>query len=144
SVIPSNPVHSLCIRKPYWIDVYEVTNGQFKLEQGQATSSANYPGVEIPRTMISWAGANAYCKSRGARLPEEKEWEYAARGPNSLLIPWGDSLLPTRNGPAAVGPNSTEPVNLPQSWAGIHDTSGNVWEWVSDVDENGQHIVRGG
>jgi len=31
------PPHQICFRAPFWIDLYEVTNAQFRLFDGQAT-----------------------------------------------------------------------------------------------------------
>ena len=47
-----------------------------------------------PMTMITWFGADAYCKYYDGRLPYELEWEKAARGTeiigeDGLPFPWG-------------------------------------------------------
>jgi formylglycine-generating enzyme required for sulfatase activity len=56
------------------------------------------PGFEYtPALHVTWLGAAHYCKwmsaktGRSFRLPTEAEWEYAARGPESRLWPWGNS-----------------------------------------------------
>jgi formylglycine-generating enzyme required for sulfatase activity/serine/threonine protein kinase len=129
------PAHRVCFDDPYWIDQTEVTNGQFAAFNGQAESSSYFSGDDRPREEITWTEAQAFCESRGARLPTEAEWEYAARGPEAWEYPWGDDFdgnkiawnRDTSEGSASVG-------SLPAgaSWVGALDMSGNVWEWVAD------------
>jgi hypothetical protein len=81
------PQHEQCFDEPFWIDVTEVTNGQYGSEGG-------FSGDNRPRESVEWAEAEAHCQSRGARLPTEAEWEYAARGPDGLIFAWGDEFVP--------------------------------------------------
>jgi formylglycine-generating enzyme required for sulfatase activity len=136
------PVKKKCFEEPFWIDVYEVTNAQFG-------SSGEWSGDELPRERVNWDDAVTHCKSRGARLPTEAEWEYAARGPDELMFPWGDAfkrafvnscdsscefnLIGTRvdDGYANTAPVGSYPEGI--SWVGAMDMSGNVWEWTSSI-----------
>lgn len=130
------PVHEVCFEEPFWIDVYEVTNGQFAVFGGQARYSSNWTETDRPRDRITWPEADAFCRSRGTRLLTEAEWEYAARGPDGLIYPWGNNFAA---GNVVYMGNSGEHTwavgSRPggASWTGALDLSGNVWEWVSDL-----------
>ena len=134
------PAHQQCFGEPFWIDVYEVTNGFYG-------SHGWWRKNDQPRESVSWLEADAYCRQRGVRLPTEAEWEYAARGPDNLIYPWGNTFDGTRlnfcdfncQDPGADpsyndGYSTTAPVgSFPEgaSWVGAQDMAGNVWEWVS-------------
>jgi formylglycine-generating enzyme required for sulfatase activity len=137
------PLHEQCFDKPFWIDRYEVTNEQFDEQfDGVAANPADWPNRQQPRTSVTWSEARDFCELRGARLPTEAEWEYAARGPNSLVYPWGNTFV----GDNVVGnpdPNNrpNEPADVGSkpggvSWVGAYDMSGNVMEWTSTIYDN--------
>jgi formylglycine-generating enzyme required for sulfatase activity len=128
--------------EPFWIDVYEVSNGQYGLS-GWAS------GDDLPRETVNWFDALGHCTRRGARLPTEAEWEYAARGPDALIFPWGNEFDATLvnycdvncpheqrdndndDGHATLAPVGSYPDGA--SWVGALDVSGNVWEWTSTM-----------
>jgi formylglycine-generating enzyme len=146
---------------PFWIDRTEVTRAMYGecvaanvCEETPASEYSTAP--EQPINRVTWVHANAFCQWRGARLPTEAEWEYAARGPSGWIFPWGNEFDGTRanhcdgkcgesswassynyvneendDGYAVTAPVGSYPAGA--SWVGALDMSGNVWEWVSSI-----------
>jgi formylglycine-generating enzyme required for sulfatase activity len=110
-----------------------------------------------PVNCVDWFQARAYCAFVNKRLPSEAEWEYAARGGDGRLYPWGNEpptahrlnacdvecqALGKRMGqrwPAMYqdsdGWGATAPIGSFPAGAspfGALDMAGNVWEWTAD------------
>jgi len=146
--------------QPFWIDKYEVSQAQFEQFNGEKANANGFTGDDLPVESITWFEAQAYCQSRGGRLPTEREWEYVARGPNNLVYPWGDEFDGTRanfcdencefdwrdatvnDGYANTAPVGTYPNGV--SWVGALDMSGNVWEWTYSLFEDYPYVVDDG
>lgn len=88
-----------------------------------------------PMQMVTWFGANEYCKWAGGRLPTEAEWEYAARGGKKSRgykyagsndieeVAWySKNCFDYTNIVAMKKPNEL----------GLYDMSGNATEWCFD------------
>jgi iron(II)-dependent oxidoreductase len=115
-----------------------------------------------PVTETTWAGALAYCRWRGARLPTEVEWEAAARGVQGRTFPWGDAMPTAELAVIGLPSGTTVPVgSRPQGATpeGLLDMAGSLLEWTSTLDRPypyraddgredpaaaGERIVRGG
>jgi formylglycine-generating enzyme required for sulfatase activity len=119
-----------------------------------------------PVVGINWYEAEAYCRWLNTqiisippgyvvRLPNEEEWERAARGTQGWEYPWGDEFLRHAANTWEAAPHSssglggtTAVCTYPQgvSPVGAWDMSGNVWEWTSVwYDEDHRYrVVRGG
>ncbi len=128
-----------CFDEPFWIDKYEVTQAQFVSFGGQKASANGFIGDNRPVESITWVEAKAFCELRDGRLPTEAEWEYAARGPDALIYPWGnefvgDNVVYSENSNSQTANVGSRPSGI--SWVGTLDMSGNVWEWTSSLDRD--------
>ncbi len=111
---------------------------------GPEASSDAQP--EHPAVHLSFEDAERYCAHAGGRLPTNAEWEYAARGGERRVFPWGNEWDPARahwieseaQGPRPVGafPSGATPE-------GLLDLAGNVWEWTSTERAEGR-VAKGG
>jgi formylglycine-generating enzyme required for sulfatase activity len=133
------PAHRRCFAEPFWIDKFEVRQAQFAIFSGIQANPSAFTGINLPVESITWYEARDFCELRGGSLPSELEWEYAARGPNSLAYPWGnqfvaDNVIYGNNSDSQTRFVSTRPNGV--SWVGAFHMSGNVWEWTRTAYRN--------
>jgi len=166
--VDSRPPHSVTV-KPFFIDINEVTCAEYKKfvdETGhyppQTWKDRTYPPgtARYPVTGVTWADADAYARSVGKRLPTEAEWEFAARGPNGLRYPWGNSWKAgcanaDREGKAQQGMTNVGTHDCGSPF-GAEDMIGNAWEWTATDwaaypgghlqyrPKGGEKVIRGG
>ncbi|HEV8395559.1 MAG TPA: SUMF1/EgtB/PvdO family nonheme iron enzyme [Vicinamibacterales bacterium] len=122
------PVHTVRMRRGFWLARTEVTNAQYakhaKTERATGATDAD-PAVGMDRSE-----AKKYCAAVGGRLPTEAEWEYAARAGSRERyydtlsdVAWFENNGGDRSHPVAQkSPNAF----------GLYDMLGNVYEWVLD------------
>jgi len=138
-----HPAHKVFI-KDFWLGKYEVTFEQFDFFCRETRRSLPFDEGwgrgKRPVINVTWGDAQAYCQwltkktGNNFRLPNEAEWEKAAREKYS----WGNSA-PTANKVNMNGRGDGFPFTAPvgsfpqgESPYGIMDMAGNVWEWIAD------------
>jgi len=98
-----------------------------------------------PANCVDWSEAVAYCQWVGKRLPNEAEWEKAARAGSSSRYPWaqdvscanailddGKTLASAGEEPDGCAEDRSWPVgSRPANALGLNDMHGNVGEWTS-------------
>ena len=158
------PAREVCLTQPFWIDLFEVTNesyqkfmdaGGYGTRMYWSAAGWQWKGMKTepkafgfgfkppqePSLGVTWYEAEAYAAWRGCRLPTEAEWEYAGRGPESWIYPWGNEFIADhvvfwdtatfyKEGGRWVANVGSRPAGA--SWVGALDMSGNISEWVVD------------
>lgn len=140
------PQHNVTLGD-FYIDKYEVTNLQYQqfIDATHRKSPDHFENRTFPEgkadhpvTFVSWHDAQAYCAWAGKRLPSDQEWEKAARGTDGRTYPWGNVFdINKVNSPVRWKTLKLEGDTTPVgafdegvSPYGVHDMSGNVWEWT--------------
>lgn len=153
-----SPARSVTVN-PFFIDRTEVTNEayrQFVTATGHRAPphwpDGKFPdsAAKLPVVNVSWDDANAYAKWANKRLPTEAEWEFAARGTDGRIYPWGNTWNPSAtNAARTVGGKIVEVGSFPggASPFGVLDMCGNVWEWTAgslkSYAQGGQEVAPG-
>ena len=170
----AKPAHDVTFAADFFIDSTEVTveqyascvaEGQFdkdgRLTKDSRTGlvacdrpnldagSCNWQGRrDFPVVCVDWNQANRFCKWNGKRLCTEAEWEYAARGTDGRIYPWGNEepscektniidVTPTSDvagcdGDLTMFARPDDPETPDKSPFGAWYMAGNAWEWVQD------------
>ena len=140
----------------------EVTAGLWKAVMGILPFGNSDKYLDKPVVNVSWYDCQEFLlklnvlTGKAFRLPDEAEWEFAARGGNKsgrYIYSGSDNLAIV----AVYGDNSDGKVKPVMSKRpnelGIYDMSGNAWEWcrnsyaeygkTSPLD-NDKKVMRGG
>jgi formylglycine-generating enzyme required for sulfatase activity len=134
------PAHKIPV-KPFFMDQYDVTNEDYakfvkatghRVPSNWMNGSYSVDAARKPVTGVTWDDATTYAKWAGKRLPTEEEYEFAARGTDGRLYPWGNDWSAglanaegAANGTVDVGTyKGTSPF-------GAYDMVGNAWQWTA-------------
>ena len=123
--LPNHPEYKIMVEK---LGYYSPPKGWQKTQFPEGLD--NHPVV-----WVSWFDAANFCQWAGKRLPNEKEWERAARGTKGNAYPWGNTFernranLPNKLG-SKVALSKVGAFPKGASTEGVEDLIGNVWEWI--------------
>jgi len=126
-----------------WKSARAVTHPAFWTKTGDGWRyRAMFEEIPLPPdwpVYVSHAEATAYARWAGKSLPTEEEWHRAAYGTENdsdTYYPWGNEPPNSSFGNFDFGCWNPTPVNAHpagQSAFGVHDLSGNGWEWTSTM-----------
>lgn len=127
-----------------WRKAKEVTQPEYYWKD----DTFNQPDQSV--VGVSYYEAEAFAKWAGKRLPNEQEWEKAARGTDGRAYPWGEEFDANMCANSVKGKRvRTTPIGTfpeGQSPYGCQDMAGNMWEWCASWwgNEKTYRVLRGG
>jgi formylglycine-generating enzyme len=116
-------------------------------DRPEGPGSDTYTRARHPVVHVAYEDAEAYARWAGKALPTEAEWECAARGGlEGAAYEWGDEPVaegrpranywqgefPWQNLVLDGFPGTSPVASFPPNGYGLHDMTGNVWEWTAD------------
>ncbi|MCY3591269.1 MAG: formylglycine-generating enzyme family protein [Acidobacteria bacterium] len=155
------PIREVSFAEPFAVSIHEVTLDEYDRYTAATgrppADDGGWGRGRRPALNVSWQDAQAYVAwlsgetGGGYRLLSEAEWEYVARAGSTTQFHFGDhpaELCRYGNHADVSLPEHVEWRNTlcsdrvaletaevgsyaPNPW-GLHDTHGNVWEWVED------------
>ncbi|MCW9035184.1 MAG: formylglycine-generating enzyme family protein [Rhodospirillales bacterium] len=171
------PSQEINLPKPFAIGLYEVTFKEYdrfcEATDREKPDDGGWGRNRHPVINVSWEEAVEYTKwlsektGQTYRLPTDAEWEYAAKGGTTTKFWWGDNVGTANANCAQCGSiweaeRTSRVGKFPPNPFGLHDTAGNVFEWVADCFHSsfaeapsdgkalekekgcGQRVIRGG
>lgn len=128
----------------FFMDRYEVTNALYRqcVEAGACVipGSQFYDNADLlntPVVGVTFEMARTYCEwaLEDGYVPSAVQWEYATRGVDNRIYPWGNTF---EGNNLVHSANSTRPQDigsrsLDTTWVGLEDMAGNVSEWTSTI-----------
>ncbi|MBL8897165.1 MAG: SUMF1/EgtB/PvdO family nonheme iron enzyme [Planctomycetes bacterium] len=143
--------------EPFYLGVLEVRERDWERVMGGTGTRARYePATDRPAGNLSFADVQLFVARANAKLeaegllevPDEVRWEYAARGAQLALFPWGNELEGER---AHLGATSFAPAGSRPQGRSLHcgalDLAGNAKEWCRGRTIDGREerpVLRGG